>query len=283
MFNCEKLNDWIEITNRRYSAEGIPHKSRPFKAWRDFSLEFQSSFTMDHPTIKAIFHWFYENSPPRAHEIGSIYTGIYLYDTVFWPIYVPIIFGTVNINAIDCMETMPAQIKKNLISSQQNQKDYLLHWANCIDYGYDQSDLESVSCLKPRTRIFLGAAHAELIGANSQLLEARPNVKAILGLRMATEIFLKAVLVQELDFSDDKLRKISHKLEDAAYKCAEVTKTDVFNKIAESVFLYPSVSARYDDTKWPIDKVWQAAALTQLTGASVTRFYSERNIALANG
>lgn len=269
---------WLEVTNRRYSSEGVPHKARPFTAMGDFSREYNCSFAFDHPTAKTIFQWFYEHSPPGAHQVGSVYTAVYLYDTAFWPVHVPLIFGEVSVNALDCLETMPSKVKEALASSHQDMWVYATHWVNCMDYGYGQMDLSPSQRLKPRAAKFLGAAHAELQGANSQLLDARPNVKAILSLRMATEIFLKTVLVQELALTDDELRKVSHKLEDAARKCAETTKERTFEDIAERVHFYPPVSARYDDTDWPTPRVWEAVTLAQLTAATVTRLYSDRDM-----
>jgi hypothetical protein len=72
--------------------------------------------------------------------------------------------------------------------------------------------------------------------------------------------------------------KLSHKLEDAASACAEATKEKVFEEVAKLASLYPPVSARYDDTGWSHTGVWQAAALAQLTAATVTRLYTDRDM-----
>lgn len=278
MLNPAELLTWLGDANCRYGAQGIPHKKRPFQAMSDFTREHNCSLSMDDPLTKRIFDWFYEHSPPGAYQIGSVYTGVHYYDTAFWPIHVPLIYGQVSVNEIDCLGTMPVQIKKVLESNRQDIWTYVVHWINCMDYGYGRMDLGGTSRLQPRASKFLGAAHSELVGANAQLLELRPNVKAILGMRMATEIFLKAVLVQESNLSDSQLMKISHKLEDAANACAVATSEKVFEEIGKRASLYPPVSARYDDTEWSNTSVWQAATLTQLTGATVTRLYTDRDM-----
>lgn len=278
MLSPAELLTWLSAANQRYGAEGIPHKGRPFQAMSDFTRERSCTLAMDDPLTKRIFDWFYEHSPPGAHQVGSVYTGVHFYDTAFWPVHVPLIFGQVSVNALDCLETMPVQIKKVLEAHHRDIWTYVVHWVNCMDYGYGQMDLGGTSRLQPRASKFLGAAHSELVGANAQLLEPRPNVKAILGIRMATEIFLKAVLVQERNLSDNQLMKISHKLEDAANACAEATTEKVFEEIGKRASLYPPVSARYDDTEWSSTSVWQAATLTQLTGATVTRLYTDRDM-----
>jgi len=278
MLSPAELLVWLTATNAQYGSEGIPHKSRPFQAMSDFTREHNCSLAMNDPLTKRIFEWFYEHSPPGAHQVGAVYTGVHLYDTAFWPVHVPLIFGQVSVNALDCLETMPVQIKKILEANHRDIWTYVVHWVNCMDYGYGRMDLGGRSQLQPRASKFLGAAHAELVGANAQLLELRPNVKAILGMRMATEIFLKAVLVQERNLTDSALMKISHKLEDAANACAEATNEKVFEEIGKVASLYPPVSARYDNTEWSNTSVWQAATLTQLAGATVTRLYTDRDM-----
>ena len=278
MLSPAKLLAWLSAANRRYGDEGIPHKGRPFQAMSDFTREHNCTLAMDDPLAKQVFDWFYEHSPPGAHHVGSVYTGVHLYDTAFWPVHVPLIFGQVSVNALDCLESMPVQIKKVLETNHRDIWTYVIHWVNCMDYGYGQMDLSGATQLQPRALKFFSAAHFELVGANAQLLDSRPNVKAILGMRMATEIFLKTVLVQERNLTDGQLMKISHKLEDAANACAETTNEKVFEEIGKRASLYPPVSARYDDTEWSNTRVWQAATLTQLTGATVTRLYTDRDM-----
>ena len=278
MLSDAELLVWLRAANHRYGAEGISHRGRPFQAMSDFTREHSCTLAMDDPLTKRIFDWFYDHSPPGAHQMGSVYTGVHFYDTAFWPIRVPLIFGEVSVNALSCLETMPAQIKKVLQESRRDIWTYMLHWVNCMDYGYGQMDLEGSSRLQPRASKFFRAAHSELVGANAQLLEVRPNVKAILGMRMATEIFLKAVLVQECNLTDSQLMRFSHKLEDTSKACAEATKEKAFEEIGKRVSVYPPVSARYDDTEWSSTSVWQAASLTQQTGAVVARLYTDRDL-----
>lgn len=276
MLSSSELLTWLSAANRRYGAEEIPHKRRPFQAMSDFTCEHNCSLAMDDPLVKRIFDWFYEHSPHGAHQVGSIYTGVHFYDTAFWPVHVPLIVGQVSVNALDCLVTMPIQIKKVLEADHRDIGAYVAHWVNCIDYGYGNMGRGGITQFQPRASKFLGAAHSELVGANAQLLDPRPNMKAILGMRMATEIFLKAVLVQECNLTDSQLMKISHKLEDAANACAEATSEKAFEKIGKDASLYPPVSARYDNTEWSSTSVWQATTLTQLTAATVIRLYSDR-------
>ncbi len=278
MTTGDLLNEWLAAANRRYAAEGLPHKTRPFRALSDYTAENKCSLTFDHPIAKAMFEWFYAHSPPGAHHVGSIYEGVYYYDATFWPVSVPIIFGTVSVNALDCLITMPEQIKQQLSMSPGDASSYAEHWINCMDYGYGHSDIEQMRELKPKTMSLLAAADGEIRGAASQLLEQRPNLKAKLNLRMAVEIFLKALLVEKLDLAEKDLKAISHNLSDAAKTCAEATEIDDFATIQSRVSIFPSISSRYEAPDWPASAVWEAAALAQFTAAAVARCLGGRNL-----
>lgn len=276
MLTPDELFNWLRLANQRYSQEGVPHKGRPFKAMSDLTRELGVTLSFDHPIAKRIFDWFQEISPPGAHEVGSAFTGAYFFDTAFWAVHVPFIFGRVAIEPLECMSDMPAAIRKAVEESPVELDGYLRHWLNCMDYGYGRMDLADSTTISPRAASFLSAAHSELVGANAQILETRPNVKAILGMRMATEIYLKTVLVQELNLNDSQLMKLGHKLEDVADACSKATNDNTFDGIGSRTSIYPSVSARYDAPAWTSEDVWEAARLTQ--PATVTRRYSDRNM-----
>ena len=278
MLSQPELSRWLSDANRRYSDKGIPHRRRPFEAMRDYTVEFRCSLDSRDPLTSKIFDWFYQHSPPHAHQMGSIYTGVYYYDTAFWPVQIPLIFGEVSVNGLDCLATMPQSMKQTLHTHSPHNWIYASHWANCMDYGYGQDDLQQIRILKPRAQDFFDAAHAELLGANSQLIETRPNAKSILGFRMATEIYFKAVLIHTKDLGDNQLKKISHSLEGGAKACADATGSKEFEAIAGHVGVFPPVTARYDVPEWPLDRVWDAALLAQHTAATVTRLYTDRNI-----
>lgn len=74
------------------------------------------------------------------------------------------------------------------------------------------------------------------------------------------------------------MRDIGHKLEFAAQTCAQITSDDAFEEIANRVQIFPPVSVRYDQSDWPVQTVWEAALVAQLTAAVTTRRYSGRSM-----
>ena len=95
---------------------------------------------------------------------------------------------------------------------------------------------------------------------------------------MSIEIFLKALLIQERNLSDQQLKKLSHNLEDIANECFLATNRKEFNEIAKAVVGFPEVSERYDGQEKSLQEVWRAMIVAQTTAAAVIRHYSDRDI-----
>lgn len=202
MIAPQALENWLYSANVRYRAEEIPPRDRPFKALSDFTRTFNCSLALDSPVAIAIFDWFRKHSQPGSHEVGALFTGAYHFDACFWPLHIPIGYGKLPINALDCLETMPLSLKEQISQSPQNLWELDRYWANCCDYAYGIDDVEKESKLCKRALAFLRNGHRELTGAIRQLISPPPNTKAILALGMASEIFMKALLIQERSLTD---------------------------------------------------------------------------------
>ena len=231
MINSIDLQVWLHDANERYRGENIPPRGRPFKALSEFTREFNCSIAMGSPTAKAIFDWFRAHSAPDAHEIGALFTGAFYFDAYFWPLRIPLGYGTVTSNALDCLETMPQAAKDQLAKSKKDLWLLTLHWADCSDYAFGINDIKIEGKLNSKALAFVQNGDKELVGVIAQLITPRPNAKAILALRMSIEIFLKALLIQERNLGDKYLKRLSHKLEDIDGECFSVTGSTEFSDI----------------------------------------------------
>ncbi|HJX19292.1 MAG TPA: hypothetical protein VJ437_14020 [Acidiferrobacterales bacterium] len=278
MINPNALEAWLNSTNARYRADELPPRHRPFKALSDLSREFTCSVSLDSPVAKAIFDWFYKHSQPGAHAVGALFTGAYYFDACFWPLYIPIGYGTFSINALDCLETMPQPIKEHVNQSHKDLWDLALYWADCCDYAYGIDDISKQGLLNEKALAFIQNGDRELAGAIAQLVSPRPNAKAILALRMACEIFLKTLLIQERNLTDQQLKKLSHKIEDIAAECFAVTRALEFDAVAKTKGAFPDVSDRYDGVEQELSEVWVALCVTQIAATAVIRHYTDRDM-----
>jgi hypothetical protein len=284
MIDQESLENWLTLVNARYRQEEIPPGHRPFKALSDFAKEFNCSFMLLSPDLKpnqftqSIFDWFAANSKPGSQTLEPLFTGAFYFDSCFWPLNIPKAWGTVGLNPLVSLEEMPQNLKDQTIKSNADYLSLCLYWINCIDYAYGIDSILKESKLQSTTLTFLQNGQRELIGAVAQLLIPRPNTKAILALRMATETFMKALLIQENNLTDKALKKnYGHKLEDIAKGCFSTTGLSEFNMVYENASIFPDVSDRYDGKESQLSDVWKAICITQIAATSVIRWYTGRD------
>ncbi len=270
-----ELEAWLAEANARYRDQELPPKQRPFQAMLDFTGAFNCSLSHDSPLTRAVFDYFYRNSAPGAHQIGLLFKGAFYFDACFWPIEMPLIFGEVRLDAFKCLETMPIEVKRDLAHDWE---PYVAHWAECCDYGYGFDDIARTAGMSAKAADFLRNGDAELTGAISQLLETRPNLKAILQLRMATEIFMKALLIQEKGLDDAGLKKLGHSIERIAEECHATTGISTFKQVALKAGVFPDIGARYDGPELKASEVAKALLLAQRAAAAVVRKYSGRDV-----
>lgn len=112
--NTAELHAWLTAKNAAYRAQNIPHKRRPFDALREFSKEFRCTVSLGDHIANAVLAWFKQNSPPGAHNMGSVFAGVLLYDSAFWAVSVPYMFGAPSITPFDSLESMPESLKDSL-------------------------------------------------------------------------------------------------------------------------------------------------------------------------
>jgi hypothetical protein len=272
------LEQWLTAANEQYRAEEIPFRARPFRAMSDYTREHQCTLEMGSPTAKDIFRWFEEHSAPGSHAMGAMFTGSFYYDAFFWPLHIPIVYGEAPINAFNCLETMPLALKDRIAASREDLWRLALYWADCVDYAYGFDDMSKEGKLSARALEFAVSGSHELMGSIAQVVSPRPNTKAILGFRMATEIFLKAILVQESGATEAALKRFGHKIGDLATECQRLTGNSSYVEIARSAAVFPDVAERYEGSEWPLAQVWQSALIAQAAASCMARRYSDRDL-----
>ncbi len=278
MIAQQSLKNWLESTNARYSAEQMPYQHRPLRALLDYSRDFGCKFAHDAPIAQSILNWFYERSAPGSHAIGSIFTGAFYFDAYFWPLNIPIGYGSFKINPFDCLESMPNVIKENVAKSPEDSDGLLKYWVDCCDYAYGLDEIQKLNLLTPGTLSFIENGNLELSGAIDQLVTTKPNPKAILSLRFACEIFMKALLIEKKGLDNTQLKKLSHSIKDIAKECYTVSGVSEFKIVADSAIIFPDVSDRYDGSSRNLCDVWSAVVITQVAATTVIRCFSKRDM-----
>ena len=104
---------WLDDFNRRMAQEGIPYRQRPFCAKEEWTKVNKCSVVFGSKLANDVFEWFYRNSPPEAHHIGPLYRGLFYYDAYFWPVEIPIAYGTVRLDPWDMLKGVPEAVSRN--------------------------------------------------------------------------------------------------------------------------------------------------------------------------
>ena len=93
-------DEWLIRVNEEFRILGIDQKRRPWEAIGRYSDEFKVPVNFSSDLVKRIFEWFEANSKPGVHKIGSMYESVYFFDSAFWTISIPIIYGQVELGAV---------------------------------------------------------------------------------------------------------------------------------------------------------------------------------------
>ncbi len=255
-------------------------RRRPFLALEQYCNDFGvTAIAFDSTPAKAIFEWFATNTKAEAHQIGSLFTGVFYYDSCFWPVDVFIGYGQFQLNALESLQGMAHSMKDELMSRPDTAWPYVLAWADSVDYGYGIGDLDKTL---PDDAVFarslLENADRELRAAVAQLLEHRPNTKAAMSCRMATEIFLKSFLVLKAKLSEPEIRAFNHHIDKLLSKVREIdAKHDVL-KIEDQLTAFPTIGDRYTGPELAPSALWLTYQIALHVAAAVIRSFTARNV-----
>jgi hypothetical protein len=139
----ESTKAWLRDLNGQFRRSNVPTKQRPWMAWLEWAKHTGEHVSLGDDIVKEIFSWFEKNSKTGLQFIGPMYVGAFYYDSSFWPVVVPVVFGRVQLDARDSLKTMPEAVSLNLFRDRQELLDFMSLWGNCLDYAYGMNHLES--------------------------------------------------------------------------------------------------------------------------------------------
>jgi hypothetical protein len=269
--------EWIANLNTEFRAAGIDQRSRPWEAIRRYSEEFNTSVDMTSDVAKTIFRWFEAHSKPGAHQIRSLYEAVYFYDSQFWIVSIPIAYGTVQLNALDCLHQMPERIKQEMMADHKQAWGYAIYWADCLDYGMGIDDLRKTQGLNEFGAQLLMSADQELSTATSILSQHRPDPRAILNCRMALEIFFKSYVALKTGLSQNQAKAIGHNLNKGLDKFIETSGLNDWERTRDLLRMYPEIHERYKEQDITLKRLWDGYSLAHAVGAVIIREFTDRN------
>jgi hypothetical protein len=208
----DDLDSWLVKVNAQLRIEDVAHRQRPFEAIRRYALESKTSLNVFSDTGKRILAWFREHAPEGAHALGSAYESVYYFDSVFWVVSVPILSGTVSLDPRDSILGMPPFTKDDLFETAHRSWDYVIYWADCVDYGQGSAEVLANKTLDEFGGQLYAAADEELRAATLLLRQHGPQARALMNCRNATEMFFKAYLAFKGQLNEKAARQLNHDL-----------------------------------------------------------------------
>ena len=238
-------------------------------AWGELSKKTEEPVDGHDPRVERIFEWFEKNTEPGAQLIGPAFVGVFYYDTSFWPLHVPVVFGRARVDLRRTLPTMPESIKNEVFETSEQFQRFSNRWDHCAGYGIG---LMEIGRMEPRSDFFEGmlrSARQELSAAVSLLLERQPNAKAAESSQLATEMFLKSLLATQANFGDRDARRINHDVGAAMDACVSLVAEPRLQRLRPLMDEFPSMSERYAGSKPAAAALVKSYEIAQATGAVV--------------
>lgn len=165
---------------------------------------------------------------------------------------------------------MPPTIKSSLLSKREILEDYLLFWVESVDYPSGIKIIVENKMLNQFGLGFLTAGDQEFRGAVSLLKEIRPNTRAMMSCRMATEMFLKAYLVFKENITENEAKKkLGHNLDKCFDKFIESSGHKEITKIKNKLKYFPDIHERYNELSQDKSSVWECFRFTHFIGTFI--------------
>ena len=270
--------EWLNKINDEFRRSNTPPGKRPFEAISRLSQESGVSISLSSPEARRIFDWFKNNSKPGAHAIGVLYESCCFYDATFWKVVVPIGYGTFKLNALEALPEMPHSVKNALMSDPPSRLNYMLFWADCVDFGYGYDDMIKLNREDKFGLEMLRASYEELQAAKSMLLEHRINRRAMMASRMSTEMILKSYIAMKVGLSDQEAMSLGHNLEKSFHRFIEAAGNIKLKALEPLTAVFPEIHRRYEGQRHNPSDLWLAFGFAQTLAAYLTREFTDRDM-----
>jgi len=280
-------SQWLEDINTEFKRLGIVDSEektvRAIEKWSQDNVSNQLP-SEDVDLKKLHHHLEMQEAKIRSYFLTQMekdrgwveppFIGIYYFRGEFWPIVVPLAFGRVGIDIIECLK-MPSDLKRILVSDETSINEYIPVWADSIDYAYAIQEVER-QC-NDFSKTLFRSADKHLRAVISLLKQEKASSASIADARMSLEIFLKAYLSVKEGLADADMRKqIGHNLNVAIDRCINHGLQDL-NPIKAKLHNFPDVGARYEAPEMTLGELWTAYRVAHMGGIAILRHLTGRD------
>ena len=259
-------DEWLQSLNEKMRQEDVPIRERPWKAIDYYQKEFGAESTLlASPEAKKIFSWFKANTKPGEFAIGVLYKGVFLFDGIFWEVYVPHFYGTVSLPMYNYLKDMTESLKLKIIENLPDHNNYCVLYESLVEYANLKTIVEHPSGRYYGKNDFLINGNLKMNSIVLMLLEKNPNQCAAIGCSEAIELFLKSILNVKFEYTVNTLKKkFGHNIEALFSTVVMHTQDNQLKSLEYAVGKFPGMEKRYDSAQLNNNELWNLYFVTQM-------------------
>src|SRR5579872_6205358 len=210
--------------------------------------------------------------------VGPDFHGVFFFQNVYWRVVIPLVFGTCSLKPFDALATMPAQVRRYLESSHQRGREYILLWADCLDYGLRFGTAINDLSAKPFVEEMAKSVDRELRSAIAELCQKNPNPNAMYSARHCVEKALKGFLSFQTGLTAEKAKsEFGHNLGRLMKEIKHLCPNSELISIENQLDAFAPYQDQYSGRSFTRDELWHAYRLAQFAAAELARAISGRN------
>ncbi len=208
----------------------------------------------------------------------SMYLGAFMFRDVFFPLRIPIIYGSPAINPVDLLDA-PDIPKQWLFDNHQTGLAFFDQFIDLMDFAYGLDHLEKIGNLPKETVEYWYLAKQQLeAAAATLLLGSFSNYAIIQNCCIATELLLKGALMAKGNTKNDLKHKYGHKLGELVDQYATLLPSLDKEILLSVVKKLPNYTdSRYDASGYSRVDLGNFLMNTQFISGEVLRQFSTRN------
>jgi hypothetical protein len=264
--------------------EGAEPFQRPLAAYMRIAQRLQpgsSSTLQSDPLFNAITHIYSELYRSPDLHMPPMHIGAFMFRDVFFPLRIPVIFGSPAINPVDFLVDVPEIQKRWLFTEQLSGLAFFDQVIDLMDFVYGLDDVEKIGKLPDKTVEWWYLAKQQLEAAAATVLGSFNKYAVIQNCCISTELLLKGALmakgVDEKTLASKK-HGYGHNLENLVDKTAEKLLDFDRETILLVVKQLPDyVESRYEAKDFSRLDLGSFLMNTQFIGGEILRQFSDRD------
>jgi hypothetical protein len=214
-------------------------------------------------------------------HMPPMHVGAFMFRDVFFPLRIPLIFGSPAINPVNFLIDVPDIQKRWLFNDQQTGLAFFDQVIDLMDFVYGLNDLEKIGQLPDKTVEWWDLAKQQLEAAAATVLGSFNKYAVIQNCCISTELLLKGALmakgVDEKTLASKK-QGYGHNLENLVDKTAQHLPNLNQETLLFVVKQFPDyVESRYEAMNFSRLDLGRFLINTQFISGEILRQFSNRN------